>query len=575
VRTGLLALLLVASAGWLAAQPPAAKDPPPIVIKPRVPGEPPGATPQPDPPGKIIIRPRGQPTPSAVPANPAPPPPVLPNPQPAPAAKPEPGVLFDYWFVAAVEGERIGYLQWSAREVEKDGQKLWVGVKYQHFTVDRFGQVVSQFGEESTVETPGGEVLLTSMRQGIGMNQALALTGTVEGKTLKVRGEGAAAGAGDTPWPGGVVGSAREPGLFKEKALKAGESFDYLTYVPQVNRVVKVTVTFEGEETTALWPKTGPRKLRRFVSKMDAVGGFKLPPATTWCDAATAEPLRVEFDFPGFGGTVTFLRTTEAAAKAPVTSPVKLFNAQSIRLDREIPGIHARGSVVYKVALPRDDDPGTVFPADARQEIKNLDPKAKTLELHVGASHGPAKDAKPQPAPGKEFLGSSFFINWDNPGVKGHAAKAVAGLPADASAWDKARAVERWVHQNMKAVEFSQAMATADNVATTLSGDCTEYAMLGAAMCRAAGVPARTVLGLVYAPGPGGKPFLAYHMWFEAFAGGQWVPLDATLGQGGIGPGHVKITDHSWHDERSFAPLLPVLRLLMAKPAVEVLKVGP
>jgi transglutaminase-like putative cysteine protease len=64
-------------------------------------------------------------------------------------------------------------------------------------------------------------------------------------------------------------------------------------------------------------------------------------------------------------------------------------------------------------------------------------------------------------------------------------------------------------------------------------------------------------------------------MWFEVYAGEQWVPLDATLGLGGVGPGHVKIFDHSWHNEKSFAPLLPVLRTLSAKPAVEVLKVNP
>jgi transglutaminase-like putative cysteine protease len=97
--------------------------------------------------------------------------------------------------------------------------------------------------------------------------------------------------------------------------------------------------------------------------------------------------------------------------------------------------------------------------------------------------------------------------------------------------------------------------------------------MLSAAMCRALGVPSRTVLGLVYAPAKDGKPYLAYHMWFEVFAEGQWLPLDATLGLGGVGPGHLKIADHSWHDEKTFAPLLPVLRVLSAKPAVAVAKV--
>ncbi|MDB5312692.1 MAG: Transglutaminase-like superfamily protein [Gemmataceae bacterium] len=586
MRTWFTPVLLAAVAGGFAssAQPPS--DPPRIVIKPRISGDPgaPGtaqAIPK-DPPGFIVIRPRSEPAAPTAPVQPAPmsPPagPAVLQPNPVqPAAESQDGkVLFEYWFVAAVEGERIGYLSWTAREVEMGGKKVWRGTKYQRFTVARFGQVVAQVGEESTVETPDGEVLLTSMRQGLGKDQALALTGVVDGKTLKVRGEGMAKEASSSiPWPGGVTGVVGEPRLFKDQKLKPGEAFEYRTYVPQVNRVVKVTVTYEGEEATVLWPDTPPRKLRRFVSKMEPVGNFKLPAATTWCDAESAEPLRVEFDFPGLGGRVTFLRTTEDAAKAPVARPVELFKAQSIRLDREIPGIHSRVAVVYKVSVPRDDDPATAFAADARQEVRNLDAKAKTFDLHVSAVHGPVKGAKPEPAPAGEFLGSNFFINWDNPGVKGHAAKAVAGLPPGSTDWDKARAVERWVKQNMQAVDFSQAMATADNVAKTLSGDCTEYAMLGAAMCRAVGVPSRTVLGLVYAPGPGGKPFLAYHMWFEAFADGQWVPLDPTLGQGGVGPGHVKITDHSWHDEKTLAPLLPVLRVLMAKPAFEVVKVSP
>jgi hypothetical protein len=561
VRTS-FAILLFASA--LAAQPPSE---PKIVIQPRRPAD----TLEKDFPGFIIIRPRVAPPETTTKSQP-----INPSVSTQPAAPKDAKPTFEYWFAAAVDGTQIGYLHWVATEQEKDGKKFLHGIKHQKFTVDRFGQVVSQFGEESTIETPDGEVLVTSMRQGLGKDQALALSGVVEGNKLKVTGEGNAKGAvNEIPWPGGVTGVAREPALMRETRLKPGERFEYLTYVAQVNRVVKVTVTFEAEEMKALWPSTPERKLRRYISKMDPVGNFKLPAAVTWVDVETGEPYMVEFDFPGLGGRVTFLRTTKEAATAPITNPVKLFNAQSIRLNTEIPNVHSKNLVIYKVAVPRDDEPGTAFPSDARQELKNLDEKAKTFELHVSALRGPKAGAKAEPAPGKEFLGSSFFINWDNPEVKGAAMKALAGLGANATDWDKAKAVERWVKQNMQAVEFSQAMATADNVAKTLSGDCTEYAMLSAAMCRAAGVPSRTVLGLVYAPGPGGKPFLAYHMWFEVYAEGQWLPLDATLGQGGIGPGHVKIADHSWHDERTFAPLLPVLRVLMAKPSFDVVRVSP
>jgi hypothetical protein len=574
MRTWFTPVLLVCTAGWLVSAQPPPKDPQ-IVIRPGGSGPVPttGQPEKKDPPGVLIIRPGGTTNPSPNPGNPA----VQPQPvagQPVLAAPRADGVLFDYWFAAAVDGQMIGYTHWYATEVERNGRKYRTGTRQQRFTVSRLGQVVTQSAEESTTESAEGEVLVTSFSQSLGTVK-LALSGVVDGKVLKVKGEGVAEKAGDTPWPEGVIGLAREPALFREKKLKAGESFDYLSYIPPVNRVVKITVTLEGEEVLALWPNTAARKLNKFVARMDAVGNFKLPPTTTWADPETGEPLLVEFKYPPLGGRVAFLRTTQPAATQPISRPLELFNAQSIRLDREIPGIHTRGSVVYKVTMADDDDPATAFADDTRQQVKNFDPKTKTFELHVSAAHGPVlMGGRPEPAPGKEYLGSSFFINWDNPGVKGHAAQAVMGLPANSGAWDKARAVERWVNQNMKAFEFSQAMAPADEVARTLSGDCTEYAMLSAAMCRAVGVPSRTAVGLVHAPGKDGKFYLAYHMWAEVYADGQWVPIDATLGMGGIGPGHVKIADHHWHDERSMAPLLPMLRVLLAKPTVEVLKVG-
>ena len=172
-----------------------------------------------------------------------------------------------------------------------------------------------------------------------------------------------------------------------------------------------------------------------------------------------------------------------------------------------------------------------------------------------------------------QYLGTSYFIDWDNPQVKQHAADAAAGLPANATLFQKAQAVESWVRRNMRAADYSQSMATCGNTAKTLSGDCTEYAMLACGLCRALGVPSRTALGLVYAPGTGGVPFLAYHMWFEVYVEGQWIALDGTLGRGSIGPGHLKITDHSWDKVQDFLPLLPVISVLGATPKVEVVTV--
>jgi transglutaminase-like putative cysteine protease len=86
--------------------------------------------------------------------------------------------------------------------------------------------------------------------------------------------------------------------------------------------------------------------------------------------------------------------------------------------------------------------------------------------------------------------------------------------------------------------------------------------MLTAAMCRAAGVPSRTAVGLVYATDKHGKPVMAYHMWTEVWVVGQWLAIDATRGEGSIGATHVKIADQSWHDTHSVTPLLAVARVL-------------
>ena len=529
-------------------------------------------------PGFVIVRPQ-KPTDTAVLVNPPAEPKAEPKPEPKADPKPEPKadpkedgkVVLETWDAVYLKGLKVGHFRVVVREYERDGKKFLYATKTQLLTIARFGERVEQWAEDATMELPTGEVLTTRMAQGIGKDQKLSLTGTVSGKKLTVKIEGAAGGTQDVPWPDGVLGVAKEATLLKDRKPKPGDSFDYLYYEGRLNRAIKFTVTVkEPEEVTLEGQK--PRKLGRAEMAMDPIGTFRLPPSTVFYDLDTFEPAKLESDVPTLGGKMVVVRTTkEVALRAPGKVP-DLFDVQSIKLDQPIPRVHDLAGVVYRVKSSGDAPADKLFPADARQELRNFDPAAKTVELAVTAVRGPAKVPNPVADPGKEFLGTSFFIDWDNDDVKRHAKAAVAGLRSD-SAWDKARAVEAWVNRNMKATEFSQAMASCANVAKSLSGDCTEYAMLSAGMCRALGVPSRTAIGLVYAPARDGKPFLAYHMWFEVSVDGQWVALDATLGRGSVGPGHIKITDASWHEEKSFAPLLPVLGVLGANPKVDVLKV--
>jgi transglutaminase-like putative cysteine protease len=240
---------------------------------------------------------------------------------------------------------------------------------------------------------------------------------------------------------------------------------------------------------------------------------------------------------------------------------------QSIALDRTISDVHRAKKIVYRVNFDKEiDDLNKSFSTtNSRQKIENV--SEKSLDLVVTAQRSPpAPDNSMAP---KEFLKSNIFINCVDKLVQKHANDAVAD---EVDPWRKAQAIERWVRNNMKAVGFSEAMATSDHVARTLTGDCTEFAMLTAAMCRAQDIPSRTAIGVVYYQ-EGNKAKLGYHMWTEVWVNGAWLGLDATLGHGSVGPGHIKITDHSWNDVRSMTPLLPVMRVMIGRPRVNVVQV--
>ena len=164
-----------------------------------------------------------------------------------------------------------------------------------------------------------------------------------------------------------------------------------------------------------------------------------------------------------------------------------------------------------------------------------------------------------EPEPGKEFLESNYFVNSDDEKVRAHTRHAVG--PTE-DPWQKALNIERYVHDVIKDKTYTEAFATSAEVAKNLKGDCTEHAVLAAAMCRAAGIPARTALGLLYVDHAKKGPVMGFHMWAEVWVDGRWQPIDGVMGRGFVGATHLKVSDQSWHDIQSLTPLLPVYRVL-------------
>ncbi len=139
---------------------------------------------------------------------------------------------------------------------------------------------------------------------------------------------------------------------------------------------------------------------------------------------------------------------------------------------------------------------------------------------------GPAKGL--EHADREPYLRTSTFVDHRSPGVRRLLARALeASEPTPARRAETLRAFVAGYLQNKN---LDSILATAGEVATSRSGDCTEHSVLLTALLRAADIPARAVTGLVYVEALAGeRDLFGYHMWTQAWVGDRWLDLDATL----------------------------------------------
>lgn len=150
-----------------------------------------------------------------------------------------------------------------------------------------------------------------------------------------------------------------------------------------------------------------------------------------------------------------------------------------------------------------------------------------------------------------DALKPTQYLQTENKEIVSLARRAV-GETKDAA--EAARKIENFVNEYITEKNLSVGYASAAEVALSRQGDCTEHAVLTAAMCRAAGIPARVVSGVVYiADFAGRKNVFGGHAWVEAYVGGKWIGLDATRAPNGFGPGHITMAAGSGDPADFFA----------------------
>ncbi len=452
------------------------------------------------------------------------------------------------WRVTRLAGSKIGHSQVTDRNLVNDqGERATLIELEDQTRVKRFNQNTEQKYTVRSLLDADGSLLAFDGELNAGPT-AVRTRGRVVGDRLRLETTtGAEIQVDSIPWKSSYGGIGADELSLRNAPLKPGETRKLQMLAPVLHQVMTVEWT-AGSFRDVVLPDGKKARLLEIKEK-SVLPGIALE-GVRWADE---QGLVWMTTLPAFQQTT--YRTTQDNALADDGGEFDLGLASVIAV--QFPATlkadpHASKRVVYRAELERSD-PAESFPRGASQSIRKVDSRTVEIEVIAVRPDQPSKIEMGDDGPPSDGdIKPNALIQSGDSRVIALAAEVEAADP-----WKAALALESLVNDRIQEKDFSQAFASAADVAEHLKGDCTEHAVLLAALCRAKGIPARVVIGLVYYNGS-----FAYHMWNEVWVGGRWTPLDATLARGGIGAAHLKVVSTNLEGASPYAAFLPVLPLL-------------
>ncbi len=488
------------------------------------------------------------------------------GPEPAPAADSAAAKASaeaaETWDLYRMQGKRIGYGHTTIRRQSEAGRSLVVTESLNHLSLKRGDETSRQDIRTASVETPDGRLIRFESEIRMGPSP-IRTTGRVEGDrlALETAGVGTAVQKSLISWTADYRGPFAVEQSLRRRPMQPGERRTLKSLMVGFNQAADVELTAKNVEPTELLDDV--RELLRIETVTRLPDGQKLD-GTIWTDPS-GDALKTYTR----AMDMETLRVSKAVALAEAdAAELDLLPSMLVKIDRPLPNPHQTKQVRYRVRLD-SEDPARALTVGPSQAVESLDPHAAEVAVFAirpGDSAGNAE--APDDPPTDDDRRPNHFIQSDDPTIASDARRVAAG---QTDPWRVAAALEQYVHREVKEKNFSQAFATAAEVARSREGDCTEHAVLLAALCRARGIPARVAVGLVYMPS---AQAFGYHMWTEVYIDNRWIPIDGTLGLGGIGAAHLKIAQSNLAGASAYSAFLPVAQLL-GHLKIEILEINP
>ena len=425
----------------------------------------------------------------------------------------------EQWFTVLLDGRKTGSLE--VRREARDG--IVETTQTLDLELDRAGARVAMRSIDSATEKADGTPLAFSSRSQFSGTDAV-IEGTVRnGRIAVVARNGGETVERQLQWPAGAVLAEGARLAARRAGLAQGARHSILAFQPAALEAARIDSVVGAVRTIDL--PGGPRRLHPVRQSMH-MAGTRLD-IEAWVDAEHDVQRMV---MPMLGVELTLLACDRACALAP-NQPGDLFERALLRSPRALSREALAGTLRYTLEVQgKASDAG--FPPTPHQSILASGGHWLLTVDAVGAadrSNVPPRAA--DSAPGEWVQSAAPEIV-----ALAHQAAGDAGTPA-ARMQRMEAFVRDYIHDKTLGVGYASAL----EVARDRKGDCTEHALLLAALGRAAGIPTRVVFGLAYTPSFAGQAqVFVPHAWIEAYVEGRWRGYDAALG--GFDAGHLALS---------------------------------
>ena len=430
-----------------------------------------------------------------------------------------------------IDGSKVGHAIHS-RAVSGDRVTTTDTV---NMTINRMGQSVLLKTRESCVETLKGEPVSFVSEQDMGI-VTMKTEGTVgRDGTLRVRTTGAGTVQDNTiTWPAGALMAEGLRLIQLEKKLDEGTTYGVDVFSPTIMAAVKTRVKIGAKQDIDLLGRVV--KLTKIETVMSMPGTSDVP-STSYAD----EQLRtLKCIMPMAGMNVEMVACTKEFAMSN-NQPAEIINKMFLQSPEPLENAGDAKSITYYLK-PASETTNLTIPSTDNQTVRKLDDG--TVAVKVEPVSMPAGGTFPYKGTDPNIISATKpnrFVQSDDPKIIELAKQAVGDAKDSAEA---ARRIEDFVSKYVKDISLSVGYASASEVAASRRGDCTEFSVLTAALCRAVGIPAKVTVGVAYVDDFEGKTGFGGHAWNEAYIGDKWVGLDSAFKAGALGSfnaGHIAL----------------------------------